>query len=167
MTELVATDDIITAGIFNFTGQAKVDTFAVDLASLLNEQRAYDEAMINKYRLSLEAIRKNVREFSFWQHQRRTGRPPVLERDLMIAFLVRQLFDATFRETEGLLTMLADYFELSYVPDRFGAVQEELEQALADTLEEVLLVRPGTTARTVGRRGDGRFRLQWPEAFLA
>ncbi|MCX6652814.1 MAG: transposase, partial [Methanomassiliicoccales archaeon] len=34
-----------------------------------------------------------------------------------IAFLVRQLFDATFRETEGLLTMLAVYFELDDVPD--------------------------------------------------
>ncbi len=114
---LGATNVLMPTGIFNFTGQAKVDTFVIDLASLLNERRAYDEAMVNKYRLSLEAIRTYANEFSFWQRQKSTGRPPVLERDLLIAFLVRQLFDATFRETEGLMTMLADYFELSDVPD--------------------------------------------------
>jgi transposase len=105
------------AGIFNFTGQAKVDTFAIDLDSLLTEQRTYDAAMVNKYRLSLEAIRLHANEFSFWQRRKSTGRPPVLERDLLIAFLVRQLFDATFRETEGLLMMLAEYFDLDDVPD--------------------------------------------------
>jgi hypothetical protein len=35
----------------------------------------------------------------------------------MIAFLVRQLFDAIFREAEGLLSMKAEYFELDDVPD--------------------------------------------------
>ena len=105
------------AEIFNFSGQAKVDTFAIDLDSLLSEQRGYDEVMVNKYRLSLEAIRKHANEFAYWQRRRSTGRPPVHERDLMIAFLVRQLFDATFRETEGLLVLLAEYFDLEDVPD--------------------------------------------------
>jgi transposase len=114
---LVATNIVIPAGIFNFCGQTKVDTFAIDLDSLLNEQRAYDTAMVNKYRLSLEAIRLHANEFSYWQRRKNTGRPPVCERDLLIAFLVRQLFNATFRETEGLLTMLADYFDLDDVPD--------------------------------------------------
>ena len=54
---MVATDVVIPQGIFNFAGQAKVDTFVIDLTSLLSEQRAYDAAMVNKYRLSLEAIR--------------------------------------------------------------------------------------------------------------
>jgi transposase len=103
--------------IFNFIGQAKVDTFAIDLDSLLSEQRGYDEVMVNKYRLSLEAIRKHADEFAYWQRRKGTGRPPVQERDLMIAFLVRQLFDATFRETEGLLVLLAEYFALDVVPD--------------------------------------------------
>jgi len=114
---LEATEVIIPAEIFNFTGQAKVDTFAIDLDSLLSEQRGYDEVMVNKYRLSLEAIRKHADEFAYWQRRKSTGRPPVHERDLMIAFLVRQLFDATFRETEGLLVLLAEYFDLEDVPD--------------------------------------------------
>ena len=105
VTGLEATDVLMPAEVFNFAGQAMVD------------DEDYDELVVNKYRLSLEAIRKYVDEFSFWQHRQRTGRPPVRERDLMIAFLVRQLFDATFRETEGLLVLLADYFELETVPD--------------------------------------------------
>lgn len=39
------------------------------------------------------------------------------ERDLLVAFLVRQLLNATFRETEGLLSMMAEYFNLDVVPD--------------------------------------------------
>ena len=112
-----ATNIIIPAGIFNFSGQAKIDTFAIDMESLLSEQRRYDVVMVNKYRLSLEAVRLHSNDFPFWQHRKGTGRPPVHERDLLIAFLVRQLFDATFRETEGLLVMLAEYFDLEYVPD--------------------------------------------------
>jgi len=117
VTGLAATDIVIPARIFNFIGQAKVDTFAIDLDSLLIEQRAYDAVMVNKYRLSLEAIRLHANEFSYWQRRQRSGRPAVPERDLLIAFLVRQLFDATFRGTEGLLILLADYFELEMIPD--------------------------------------------------
>ena len=138
---MVATDVVIPQGIFNFAGQAKVDTFVIDLTSLLSEQRAYDAAMVNKYRLSLEAIRTYANEFSFWQRQKSTGRPPVLERDLLIAFLVRQLFDATFRETEGLLMMLAEYFELKRRSLPLGALQKELKQTMASSLEKVLLLR--------------------------
>ena len=61
----------------------------------------YDDLMVNKYRMSLEAIRKHANEFAYWQRRRGTGRLPVPERDLLIAFQVRQLFDTTFRETEG------------------------------------------------------------------
>ena len=65
-SRLEATEVIMPAEIFNFTGQAKLDTFAIDLDSLLNEQRAYDEVMVNKYRLSLEAIRYHANEFAYW-----------------------------------------------------------------------------------------------------
>ena len=61
---MVATDVVIPQEIFNFAGQAKVDTFVIDLTSLLSEQRAYNAAMVNKYRLSLEAIRTYANEFS-------------------------------------------------------------------------------------------------------
>ncbi|MBE0518850.1 MAG: transposase [Thermoplasmata archaeon] len=112
-----ATDVIIPEQVFKFTGQTKVDTYLIDLNSLLIEQRMYDEVMINKVRLAFEAIRSYADNFPFWQRHRWTGRPPTEERTLLSAFLVRQLFDLTFRETEGLLRMLADYFRMDRVPD--------------------------------------------------
>lgn len=113
---MVATDILMPVEVFNFAGQAKVDTFALDLSKVI-EDEGYDELMVNKHRLSLEAIRKHADDFAFWQRRSGTSRPPVPERDLLIAFLIRQLFDATFRETEGLLVLLADYFDLEIVPD--------------------------------------------------
>ena len=105
---LVATSIIIPAQVIKFTRQTKLDTYLIDLNSLLNEQRMYNEVMINKVRLAFEAIRLYADKFPFWQRQRWTGRPPTEERSLLAAFLVRQLFDLTFRETEGLLILLAD-----------------------------------------------------------
>jgi hypothetical protein len=143
------------AGVFNFAGQTKVDTFGIDLRAIVED---YDEVMIHNYRISLEAIRKHVDDFSFWQHRQRTGRPPVRERDLMIAFLVRQLFDATFRETEGLLILLANYFELETVPDHSDAFacddegQQPLSQALAG------LDASGAVEAASGRAGRSQLR---------
>ncbi len=117
MIRLVATNIIIPAQVFKFTGQTKVDTYLIDIDSLLGEQRMYDEVMINKVRLAFEAIRFYADKFPYWQRHRWTGRPLTEERTLLAAFLVRQLFDATFRETEGLLRMLADYFRMDRVPD--------------------------------------------------
>ena len=167
MVWLEATNIINTCLIFNFSGQAKIDTFAIDFKSLLSEQRRYDVVMVNKYRLSLEAVRLHSNDFPYWQHRKSTGRPPVHERDLLIAFLVRQLFDATFRETEGLLVMLAEYFDLEYVPDHSVLCKKNASHSLAGLVEEVLLVRAGATARTYGRGRHRRFRLQRPEAVVA
>ena len=46
-------------------------------------------------------------------------------------------------------------------------LQEELEQTMADVVEAVLFVRPGTDATTFGGGGHRRFRLQRPEALMA
>ena len=114
---LEATDVIIPTQVFKFSGQTKVDTYLIDLNSLLGEPRTYDEVMINKVRLAFEAIRFYADRFRYWQRHRLTGRPPTEERSFLAAFLVRQLFDLTFRETEGLLKMLAEYFGMDRVPD--------------------------------------------------
>jgi hypothetical protein len=65
----------------------------------------------------MEAIRVHADDFSFWQRTDKIGRPAYDERTVLIAFLVQQLLGLTFRETGGLLTMLAVYFELDDVPD--------------------------------------------------
>jgi hypothetical protein len=124
----VATNIIIPAQVFIFTGQTKVDIYLIDLNSLLDEQRMYDEVMVKKVRLALEAIRFYADEFPFWQRHQKTGRPPTEERTLLAAFLVRQLFDATFRETEGLRTLLSEYFHLERVPDHTTMVRKNASQ---------------------------------------
>jgi len=121
---LETTNIIIPAQVFKFTGQTKVDTYLIDLDSLLDEQRIYDEVMINKVRLAFEAIRFYADNFPFWQRHQLTGRPPTEGRTLLAAFLVRQLFDSTFRETEGLLRMLGEYFGLDRIPDHTTLVRK-------------------------------------------
>jgi len=112
---MYATELVMPSEIFNFSGQSKIDTFSLD--QLIPELVGYDEIMVNRIHLCLEAIRAHADEFPYWQHKRWTGRPPTSERTLLVAFLVRQLFDATFRDTEGLMILLTDYFDISRVPD--------------------------------------------------
>ncbi|MGB9591983.1 MAG: transposase [Candidatus Kryptoniota bacterium] len=114
---MYATEIKIPSEVFSFCGQSKIDTFSIDVNSLLPELCNYDGIIVNRVRLCLEAIRKHSDSFSFWQHRRRTGRPPIDERTFLIAFLIRQLFKATFRDTEGILMLLAEYFEINQVPD--------------------------------------------------
>jgi len=121
---MCATEVEMPCGIFNFSGQSRIDTFSLDVGSLLPELCSYDDVMVHRVRLCIEAIRKHADGFSFWQHRRPTGRPPAEERTLLIAFLVRQLFDATFRDTEGILLLLADYFGIDEVPDHTVLVKK-------------------------------------------
>jgi len=113
MAGLTATEVEMPSGIFNFSGQSRMDTYAIEI----DEMRSYDDVMVDRTRLCFEAIRRLADDFSCWQHKARTGRPPVEERTLLIAFLVRQHFNATFRNTEGILRHLSEYFEIEAVPD--------------------------------------------------
>ena len=63
---LVATNIIIAAQVFKFTGQTQVDTCLNDLDSLLAVQRMHDEVMINKVRLAFAAIRFYADNFPYW-----------------------------------------------------------------------------------------------------
>jgi transposase len=121
---MCATEIEMPCEIFNFSGQSRIDTFSIDVDPLLPELCSYDDVMVDRVRLCLEAIRAHADGFSFWQHRRPTGRPPAEERTLFIAFLVRQLFDATFRDTEGLLSLLAEYFDIDNVPDHSVLVKK-------------------------------------------
>lgn len=146
-----ATNIMIPTGIFNFYGQARIDTFVIDIESLLSEQRRYDAIMVNKYRLSLEAIRHHSNEFSYWQHRKSIGRPPMNERDLLIAFLVRQLFDATFRETGRSAGHAIRILRSGICARPLGPVQEERQPTLADVVEEVLFICPRPISRKNSR----------------
>ena len=110
---MYATEARMPCEIFNFSGQSSTETYAIDL----EEMRSYEDISVDRTRLCFEAIRKLSNDFSCWQHRARTGRPPVEERTLLIAFLVRQHFNATFRNIEGMLRQLSVYFGIDNVPD--------------------------------------------------
>ena len=74
--------------IFNFSGQAHLDTYALDLERVAVDFDRYDDTSINSLRLSLRAIRQQADSFAFWQRRERLGRPAFDERTLLVAFLV-------------------------------------------------------------------------------
>ncbi len=140
-----ATSIAIPSEVFNVSGQVRLDTFALDLDAVTVDLDRYDDIAVNSLRLSLEAIRKRTDEFAYWQRRRSTGRPAYEERTPLVAFLVQQLLDLTFRETEGFLAMVRSYYRLERVPDhstlsrklsskRWAVVLERFFQHLVDEL---------------------------------
>jgi transposase len=103
--------------VFNFSGQSHLDTYALEVERMAVDFDRYDDLAVNGLRLSLEAIRQQADGFAFWQRRERLGRPAYEERTLLVAFLVQQLLGLTFRETEGMLTMLRRYYRLEQIPD--------------------------------------------------
>jgi len=94
-----------------------MDTFSFELENLSVDFERYDDVAIHGMRLALEAIRIHADGFAFWQRRKTTGRPPTEERTLLIAFMLQQLLGLTFRETEGVLALVQEYYSVGHVPD--------------------------------------------------
>ncbi|HSV42587.1 MAG TPA: transposase [Methanomassiliicoccales archaeon] len=77
----------------------------------------YSKWLVQELHLTMQRIRDLADAFPFYQGRKDTGRPPVSERDLMVCCLVRQVFNTTFRQAQGLLNYLADYFGVRSIPD--------------------------------------------------
>jgi transposase len=103
--------------IFKFSGQMHLDTFSISFEKVPIDFDRYDDLAINGLLLAMEAIRLHTDEFSYWQRRRPVGRPAYDERVVLIGFLVQQLMDLTFRETEGMLAMMQEYYSIETVPD--------------------------------------------------
>jgi hypothetical protein len=114
---MYATEIVMPSGIFSFVGQSRIDVFSFGLDETPIDLSRYDDVAVHGLRLAMEAVRVRAEEFSFWQRRRRVGRPSHQERTLLIAFLLQQLFDLTFRQTEGLLHMVKDHYGIGSVPD--------------------------------------------------
>ena len=114
---MTATAIEMPRSIFNYYGQMHLDTFSIPLEKVMIDFDRYDDLAINGLRLALEAIRLHADEFSYWQRRKPVGRPAYEERIVLIAFLVQQMLDLTFRETEGMLAMMQDYYSIETVPD--------------------------------------------------
>jgi len=111
-----STEVCIPEQVFSFSGQTTVDTWSLKDERALSAIARYSNWLVEELHLCIQRIRDLVDFFPFWQHRRRTGRPPVRERDLMVGFLLRQLFDSTFRQTQAIMDCFMDYFGLDRVP---------------------------------------------------
>jgi len=110
-----ATDILIDEEVFRFTGQSRIDTWSLR-DHLVSSSARYSRWLVADIHLTMQHIRELADSFPFWQRHKRTGLRPVPERDLMIAFLVRKLFNSTFRQLQALLEMLQEYFSVERMP---------------------------------------------------
>ncbi len=110
-----ATDNIIDEEVFRFSGQSLIDTWSLR-DQLVSGYARYSKWLVADLHLTMQRIMELADSFPFWQRRKQTGRPPVKERDLLVAFLVRQLFNSTFRQLQALLGLFRGYFRLDAVP---------------------------------------------------
>ena len=113
---MTPTDVIIPSEVFIFTGQSTIDTWALKNKFSDMGWSAYDQWMADELIFSMQKIMELADSFPFWQRIKNTGRKPVKERDLLIAFLLRQFFDTTFRHLVGYMSMLNEYFQFEMIP---------------------------------------------------
>ncbi len=109
--------DCIRFDVFKFSGQSKLDTWELCNAFEAMGWAEYSDWLVRELPFCLQRIRDLAEGFSFWQHRKKTGRYAIPEQVLLIGFLVRQFFQATFRQTETLLWLFSDFFNLDVVPD--------------------------------------------------
>jgi transposase len=133
------------AEAFRFSGQSSMDAWTLKDILAKHGWKAYDSWLSQEPVLFLQRVREIVNEFPTWQRVADTGRRPTDERTVLVAILVRQAFDATFRELESLLRLLADFFRIEKIPDantlseknrslRFSLLLQRLHQFILDSL---------------------------------
>lgn len=113
---MISVEAGISDAIFKFSGQTEMDTWMLKENTAVSAAARYSRWLINDFHLSMQRIKEIVDSFPFWQRTRLTGRPPANERDLLIGYLLRQFFDLTFRQTQGLMGFFKDYFGIVKVP---------------------------------------------------
>jgi transposase len=87
------------------------------METILVDLDRYDDRAVFSFRLAMEAVRLRADDFAFWQRRKNVGRPAYDDRTVLIAFLLQQLLDRSFREMEGFLPLVKDYFRFEAVPD--------------------------------------------------
>jgi transposase len=113
---MVSVEIGIHEAIFKFSGQTEMDTWILKEKSAVSATARYSKWLVQDFHLSMQRIREIVDSFPFWQHRKRTGRPPVRERELMLGYLLRQFFNLTFRQTQGLMECFKEYFRFQSIP---------------------------------------------------
>ena len=116
MTEL-SIESRIPGEVFHFSGQSSMDAWTLKDVLAKHGWSKYDSWLSQEPVLFFQRVRDLVNAFPTWQRVANTGRPPTDERTVLVAVLVRQAFDATFRELESLLRLLADFLRIEKIPD--------------------------------------------------
>lgn len=102
--------------LFKFSGQTKFDTWNLREEFEILGDLVYSNWLVAELPFCFQRARDLVDLFPFWQHKKKTGRPPQEERDLMICYLIRQLLKLTFRDTQAIVGIFRDYFGIENVP---------------------------------------------------
>lgn len=113
---MTPTDVMIPSEVYIFNGQSTIDTWSLKGRFQAMGWSVYDDWLEDEFILCMQKIKDLADSFPFWQRTKYTGRPPVKERDLLIAFLLRQFFDTTFRYLIGIMKFLKDYFQFEMIP---------------------------------------------------
>ncbi len=106
------TEVIMPNKIFNFSGRSKINTWKLREAFEHAGWSDYSDWLVDEFPFMLQRIRDLADAFPFWQRTKLNGRPPYTERTLLIGFMLRQIFDTTFRRTIGLLKIFKNFFDL-------------------------------------------------------
>lgn len=107
----------IPVDVFKFSGQSHLDTWTLSDVVEAVGWSAYDAFLSHEPELCFERIRDLADAFPTYQRTAETGRPPIDERTHLIAMLVKQFTQSTYRELESLLRLLQDFFAIPHVPD--------------------------------------------------
>ena len=114
---MLATEMELSSNIFKFSGQSIFDTWKMREVIEKAGWGRYSDWLVDEMPFSMQRILELANAFPFWQRRKRTGRPPVEERVLLIGFMVKQFLDLTFRQLEGIMKMFKGFFEIDDVPN--------------------------------------------------
>lgn len=114
---MYTTSNSIPIEVFNFFGQSELDTWQLKNSFEEAGWARYSEWLVNELPFCLQRIKDLSEIFPFWQRKSKNGRPSVSEKVLFIAFLVKEFFRATFRQTEAILRIFKGFFQIQTIPD--------------------------------------------------
>lgn len=121
--------------VFQFSGQSGLDTWCLQDHIDDTGWTPYADFLNHEPILCFETIRDLADHFPTHQPKAPTGRPPIEERTHLIAMLVRQFLDATYRELRSWLNLLQDFFDLPHVPADTTMSEKNRTPRFADLLE--------------------------------
>jgi transposase len=112
-----STEIVMPQHIFKFSGQTDLNVYPAAERAVSEIGLTYSKELVHEIPRFFLQIKSLVGQFPFWCHEKGMGRPRTSEATLLIGFLLRQYFDLPFRQTEGMLLVTSNYFEIEHVPD--------------------------------------------------